>query len=161
MNRYSPRRGGIVVGQTYRRSGSRAQTIAIFVLLAALIAVLIVGLPSIRYRADARRLFAGRMLTECDLAVRQVTTLSRTSSSNSYATLASIRSELYAMSVLNQTEQGLSGSPLIEESYFTNLFYIIDQYYATLITNGTQTGNLQTELTQQINDLRNVVAAIE
>ena len=141
-----------------RRGGSRLQGIALLLLLALLAAGAVYAVPAVRYRSEAQRYFSARMLTECDDAVSNTTKLSRTASSNSYSTLAQIRSEVYAMDLLNQMNAGLpGGSFLIPESTLTGLYSLLDSYNSNLIT-GIATGDLQTELSGALNALRDMLS---
>lgn len=158
MNRYSNRRGNIVVPS--QRGGSRLAGIVAALLAVALIVLLFFAVPAMRYRAESRSLFIGRMLTEVEAAQKQVVNLSRTASNSSFSTLSAIRSEVYAADLLNQTERSLSGRELVSSSLFDALYATIDNYTAKIIS-GTTTGELQTELTQELDMLKTAVSAIE
>ena len=159
MNRYGTG-SRMVVGPT-GRSNRRALQLIALILAAAVIVLLIVGIPALRYQGESRSYAVSRMRTECESALREVNTLSRTSASSSAAILSRIRSEVYAMSVLNQAQQALGGSPLVEESLFTDLFGTIERYFSTLMLSGTNTANLQTEMAQQLTALGERVNSLE
>ena len=155
--RYSPART-LVAGS--RRGRSRLQGILALILAIALGVSLFIGLPAIRYRNEAEQFFALRMLTECDAAVSQLTRLSRTASVNSYSVLAEIRSRIRSAQILNETSSALGGRQLVPESAFETVYDTLDSYNNNLLV-GAMTANLQTELTDTLNGLRDTIAAAQ
>ncbi len=159
--RYHPRG---TQGEMGRTGSSRfpLQPILIAVLALALVTSLFFAVPSTDYRAGARSFLISRMRTECEAAVNASKMLSRTISSNSNAQLAYVRSGVYAMDVLNQTYAALEGegSYPIEPTTFTNLYAVIDSYYSRLAT-GTQTTDPMAALTEQLDALQTLVAALD
>ncbi len=159
--RYHPRG---TQGDLNRTGGNRfpLQPILIAVLALALVTSLFFAVPSTDYRAGARGFLLGRMHTECEAAVNASKMLSRTISSNSNAQLATVRSGVYAMDVLNQTYAALEGegSYPVDPTVFTNLYAVIDSYYSRLAT-GNQTTDPMAALTEQLDALQALVAALD
>ena len=147
MKRYSSR-NRLSVGDGGERL-RRIQTVAIVLLAIALTAALVTLLPGASYRADMHRYTVGQMLSECDDAVQQAARLSRTASSSSYDVLARIRSEVYAIDTLNETLHDVG-----------NESYLLDTYNGKLIT-GIQTGEQQTQLTNDLEALHRLIEAIQ
>ncbi|MBR1683995.1 MAG: hypothetical protein IJ708_02575 [Clostridia bacterium] len=152
MSRYHVRRRGTNRIYVDRRGrGGRAQTVLILLLLAALIIALVYMLPSYRMQQEEESLIRGRLLSECEAAVNRVQRLSRTAGSNSTITVAEIRSYLYAMDVLNQTHQSLTGRQLIPSSQFASLYGLIETYSSQLLA-GSDTGAMQTAITAALQE---------
>ena len=155
VSRYQVRRRG--TNRTFvdrRGPGSRLQGILILGLLAALIAGLIYAGPAVRQRSDENELVRGRLLSECEAAVTRVQRLSRTAGSNSSQTLGEIRSYIYTMDVLNQTHLSLTGKQLLDSGHFTTIYSLIDTYWSQLLS-GSDTGAMQTSLTNALSELKN------
>ncbi len=153
MSRYQVRRRG--TNRTFvdrRGTGSRLQGILVLVLVVALIVGLIYAGPAIKQRNDEDELVRGRLLSECEGAVTRVQRLSRTAGSNSSQTLGEIRSYIYSMDVLNQTHFSLTGKQLLDSSYFTTIYSLIDTYWSQLLS-GSDTGAMQTSLTNALSEL--------
>ena len=159
MKRYSSR-NRLSVGDGGERL-RRIQTVAIVLLAIALTAALVTLLPGASYRADMHRYAVGQMLSECDDAVQQAARLSRTASSSSYDVLARIRSEVYAIDTLNETLHDVGNeSYLIDPGVFTAMYSLLDTYNGKLIT-GIQTGEQQTQLTNDLEALHRLIEAIQ
>ena len=150
MSRYQVRRRG--TNRTFvdrRGTGSRLQGILVLVLVVALIVGLIYAGPAIKQRNDEDELVRGRLLSECEGAVTRVQRLSRTAGSNSSQT---IRSYIYSMDVPNPTHFSLTGKQLLDSSYFTTIYSLIDTYWSQLLS-GSDTGAMQTSLTNALSEL--------
>lgn len=145
-----------------RAHGFQWERLLCLVLLAALIAALCICVPSMKYREESRKLYIARMQTECDTALTYSKYLSRTASSNSNAQLAVIRSSIYSMDVVNQTYMTMEGegSYLVSQNTFSNLYNVLDNYFNKLTT-GTNTSDHQTELTQQLEALKQIVSRLD
>ena len=153
VSRYHVRRRGTNRIYVDRRGrGSRLQTIIILLLLAGMVLTLIYAFPGMNMKRDEAELIRARLLAECEAAVTRVQRLSRTAGSNSTLTLAEIRSYIYAMDVLNQTHQSLTGEVLIESSRFSNLYTLIESYSSQLLV-GSDTGNMQTAITNTLSEV--------
>lgn len=122
-----------------RRRISRIKNVLILLLAAALIALALIALPSLRNQQGERTLYIQRMQSECDEAVRQTTTLSRNAGADSAAILARVRCCLYAMRTVNNLAAQNGGQPLADETILT-LQNTVDRYLSFLTT-GMDTGN--------------------
>ncbi len=145
-------RGGMAEGTP--TLWQRARDILILLLIAAVIALAVLGAQAMAYRTNAHELLVKRIQTECGDALTLTASLSRTAGANSSATLGRIRSHVYAMDTLNELNVGLEGGNhfFVDESAFTALYSVLDDYVNKLIT-GMVTGDLQTALTEQLNAL--------
>ncbi len=160
MSRYHVRhRGTNRIYVDRRGRGGRFQGIVILILLIAFISALIYGLPAVRLQHEESELIRARLLTECEGAVNRVSRLSRTAGSNSTLTLAEIRSYIYAMDVINQTHQSLTGQQLVENSRFTSLYALLESYTSQLLS-GSDTGAMQTAITNALSELYQNVQAL-
>lgn len=159
--RYNPR-GGQREKHDAAQRGFRWQNVALPVLATALIITILVSAPGAGYRNNVKELFVARMQSECDTAINNVKYLSRTASSNSNAQLAVIRSNVYAMDVINQSYASLEGGGqyLIDPALFTSLYDVLDRYYNHLIT-GNNTAEQLTVLSEQLESLHTVTAALQ
>lgn len=136
------------------------QALFILALSVALVVSLVISIPSADYRKETRDLLIGRMQSECDAAMNAAKMLSRTISSNSNAQLASVRSSLYSMDVVNQTYAALeNGRYPISPNAFANLYAVIDSYYSALAT-GAQTTDAMASLTAQLEALQSAAAEL-
>ena len=147
------------LGQTRR---NRIKNILILLLVAALIAVASVAMPAVRNRNNARGLFIQRMQNEIATAIRLTTSLSRNAGANSAAILAQIRSNVYAIGVLNEVRIGEEGAGgrLLQEDQVTSLQSYIDNYLSFLTT-GMDTGEYQTNLQNSLETLQVQISALE
>ena len=140
---------------------NRIKNIVILVLLAGIITVTVIALPAIQSRSGARGLYIQRMQNEIATAVRLTTSLSRNAGASSAAILAQIRSNVYAISTVNQmsiASEGASGR-LIPEEELTSLQSSIDNYLQFLTT-GMDTGEYQTNLQNSLNTLQVQINAL-
>ncbi len=158
--RYSQVNTNTVPVNQIRRN--RIKNILILVLLLALAAVLVVSIPAMQKQNSARDLYIQRMQTEISDAVRQTTTLSRNAGADSAAILARIRSNLYAIRIINElniAQEGASGR-LLQEETLSTLQSSIDNYL-TFLTTGMDTGEYQTNLQNGLNDLQTTISALK
>lgn len=158
-NRYANGRKGNARAVEHSRM-DRVKTIAIILLMVALLGVGIAGGQAIAFRGDAENLMIARATTECGDAVNQVNTLSRSGGSDTAGALGKIRANVKAVEVLSGIRQSLYGQALAPQSMFNDLYAIIDSYSAKL-KNGTSTideltrlGDALTALQQLVLDVR-------
>lgn len=158
-HRYTSRAGGL--NPQGNRLKERLRTGLILLLVAAVVLLAVFGGRAMAYRSEAHTTFVSRMQTECGNAISQTSSLSRTAGANSSATLGRIRSHIYAMDTINQINVGLDGDGyLVSNDQFTALYELLDEYVTTLTT-GMATGDLQTSLTNSLNELYALVDALE
>ena len=119
-------------------------------------------MPAVRNRNNARGLFIQRMQNEIATAIRLTTSLSRNAGANSAAILAQIRSNVYAIGVLNEVRIGEEGAGgrLLQEDQVTSLQSYIDNYLSFLTT-GMDTGEYQTNLQNSLETLQVQISALE
>ncbi|MBR3495018.1 MAG: hypothetical protein IKH38_06265 [Clostridia bacterium] len=158
MRRYSSRPG--VSFSDGSASIRRTQAILILLLAVALAVSLILLLPSANYRRETEHYYVNRMLTECDDAVQQAKKLSRTASTSSYEILAQIRSEIYAIELMNQANQAAGGPLMLPQNVFDGFYQLFDNYFNRLNV-GSQTGELQTQLTADLDSLHLLIEALQ
>lgn len=149
----------VSLGQVRR---NRIKNILILLLVAALATMTAVALPAVRSRSASRTLYISRMQNEIATAVRLTTSLSRNAGANSAAILAQIRSNIYTIGVINDISIGQEGADgrLIQEEQITTLQSAIDNYLAFLTT-GMDTGEYQTNLQNNLNELQVIISALE
>lgn len=160
MYRYAPRTRGDRSGSSVVRQ--RLHSVLTLLLLAAVVALAIFGGNAMRYESSAHDLFIRKMQVECASAVQACNTLSRTAGSSSSSTLGKIRQHVYSMQTINELNVGLSGASgwLVQETYFSNLYAMLDEYENKLIT-GMTTGDAQTQLLQTLTNLYNLVLTLQ
>jgi len=139
---------------------NRVKNLIILLLAGCIAALLIIGIPAIRKNQDTRAFYIQRMQAECDEAVRQTTTLSRNAGADSAAILAKIRSNLYAIRVINSLNSGLGEKRLIEDEQVQSLQNTVDRYLSFLTT-GMNTGEYQTTLQNALADLQELISKLE
>lgn len=159
-HRYTSRAGGL--NPQGNRLKERLRTGLILLLVAAVVLLTVFGGRAMSFRSEAHATFVSRMQTECGNAISLTSSLSRTAGANSSATLGRIRSHIYAMDTINQINVGLEGGDgyLVNNDLFTALYALLDEYVTTLTT-GMATGELQTSLTNSLNELYALVDALE
>ena len=150
---------GMPVSQTRR---NRIKNILILVLIAALAAAVIVSVPALQKQSGTRGLLIQRMQNEISTAVRLSTSLSRNAGASSAATLAQIRSSIYAIITVNDLSIAMEGAEgrLIPEEQLTALQSSIDNYLAFLTT-GMDTGEYQTNLQNSLDALQVQINALK
>ncbi len=149
----------VSLGQVRR---NRIKNILILLLIAALVALATVAVPAVRSRSSARSLYIQRMQNEMASAIRLTTSLSRNAGANSAAILAQVRSNVYAIGVINSVsidQEGVNGR-LLQEDQITTLQSSIDNYLAFLTT-GMDTGEYQTNLQNALEELQVIISGIE
>ena len=124
---------------------NRIKNILIFLLLAALIALLVISLPLMRKQNDARASYILRIQTECEDAVRQAYTLSRNAGSDSASNLAKIRCNIYSIRIINDISTA-AGSQLLEKDSLMTIQNMVDRYQENVGAGGLRTGEYATTL---------------
>ena len=143
------------------RGGSqRARGIAILVLAVALAVALALLLPYTGDRGKAHGFHVSQMVEECNSAVATTKKLSRTASISSYDALARVRSNIYAIDTLNRAEHEITGKYLVPADIFPGLYELLDTYNGKLIT-GSQTGDLQTQLTGDLDQMHALIMQLQ
>ncbi len=156
--RYSQANGNALSLSQMKRN--RLKDLLILLLLAMLAAALVVGIPAVQQRSATRDLHIQRMRTECDEAIRQTSTLSRNAGADSAALLARIRSNIYAIRMMNTLSNAQGGGILISEDRMTTLLNTVDRYL-TYLTTGMETGEYQTSLQTALEELQEALNAIK
>ncbi len=142
--------GGAGNMMSARVGGRRWLGPAFVVALILLVCVGFFGGKAMLYQQQSEETFVNRMLTECNDALGQANSLSRSGGSDSSATLGRIRSSIRAAEVLNEVHNTIAGGYFIAPQTFTNLYAIIDSY-----TNNLKLGNVTMQ------DLTNLVSGLE
>ncbi len=153
-NRYAHSRSGARPVEHTR--ADRIKSIAIILLLVALLGVGIAGGRAIAFCGKAEDLLVSRAITECGTAVNQGTTLSRSGGSDTAGALGKIRANINAIDVLSEIRQTLYGREVAPEDTFTQLYEIIDSYSAKL-RNGTATIEELTHLNEALGELNSLL----
>ncbi len=156
--RHAPRAvQGISVSPQARE---RFKTILIVLLLAAVVALAVAGVPAMRFRSEMRSIYLQRIRSECSSALTQASSLSRTAGASTSSRLAQIRSCIYGMQTLSQMSVAASAGAIISEDWFRALYDTIDQYNTLLIT-GMTTSDLQTSLYNSLSVLQEQLSALD
>lgn len=141
-----------------QRKTLRVRNIIILILVIIIAVLCAVGIPALRSRSDNHTLFVQRIRSECDEALRYTNTLSRNAGADSAGLLAKIRSNVYAMDVINTlsiNQDGTAGT-LIPSADLTSVLNLIDQYQNVLIT-GMATGEQQTNLLNSLESISSIL----
>lgn len=163
MNRYRSGRGrstGSISVGTPARLATRARAVLATLMLAALAASLIIGLPAINAKNDTHEFIVRRMAIECRTAYDASQSLSLTGGADSYETLARIRSCVYGMEMMNNTAAVLEERALLEESEFSAVYRIVEQYNLALNKGTMTTAAYVTELQNTLGALYDTVLAL-
>lgn len=143
-----------------RGASQRVLGIVCLVLAVALAVALAVLLPRSGDRGRAHTFIVSQMLEECENAVSTTRKLSRTASISSYEAIARVRSSVYAVDTLNRAEHEATGQYMIPTETFTRIYDLLDNYNSKLIM-GSQTGDLQTQLTGELDQLHLLVENLQ
>ena len=156
--RYSQRNGeGLSLTQMKR---NRIKDIVILLLAAAVIAMAVFMIPTIKGQNEEREIYIHRFQMEAEEASRQTNSLSRTAGADSASILAKIRSNIYAVKKLNEHYSSQHGVPLLAEADLQEMVNMVDRYLAALTT-GITTGTYQTDLQATIDQLVEVLGTLE
>lgn len=154
---------GSVAGMSIdQKKTVRNRNIVILILVLIIVVLCILGIPALRTKSDNHTLFMQRMRSECDEAVRLTNTLSRNAGADSAGLLARIRSNIYAMDVINTlsvNQDGAAGA-MVDSTQLTSIINIIDQYQSVLIT-GMATGEQQTNLLNELDAVNTILYSAE
>lgn len=143
--------------QVYR---NRIRNILILLLLVVIGVLCYFGIPAIRRQGEQKTLFIQRMQAECDEAIRQTSTLSRSAGADSAAILARIRSNVYAIRTANNLSFSSGYGYLLADSEILAIQDSVDRYLSFLTT-GMDTGEYQTNLQNSLTGLRAMVSNLE
>ncbi len=145
------------------RSGklhSRIRDAVILLLAAAVVVLCVLGIPAMQARRDQRVQMIQRIQAECDEALRQTSSLSRSAGADSTAILARIRSSVYAIRTTNSLCSSFGYGWLVEDTTLQSIQESVDRYLSYLTT-GMDTGEYQTGLQNALANLQGVLAALE
>lgn len=144
------------------KNRNRAKNLLIAILVTVLVVLAVYGIPAIMSNRDMRTVYIRRMLSECEEAQRQTNSLSRNAGAGSSAILAKVRSNVYAIAVLNQMSTSLRGNtgPLISETVLDELKNSIDLFLNDLRT-GMDTGDSVTDLQNSLNQVQSIIEAMD
>ena len=134
---------------------NRIRNVIVILLVIALAVTLIITLPVMQNQSETRSLYIQKIQSEVDEALRQTTTLSRNAGADSAAILSRIRSNIYAIRMLNTVNSASGGRLLLEEERLTTLQNMVDRYL-TYLTTGMDTGEYQTALQVALTELQEI-----
>ena len=101
-----------------------------------------------------------RIQSECSEAIRQTSTLSRNAGADSAAILAKIRSNVYAIRVINALGNSSGFGFLVSEESVMTIQNLVDRYLS-YITTGMDTGEYQTSLQNALSELQGTLNQIQ
>ncbi len=156
--RYSQRNGDSLSLTQMKRN--RIKDLVILLLAAAVIAMAVFMIPTIKGQNEEREIYIHRFQMEAEEASRQTNSLSRTAGADSASILAKIRSNIYAVKKLNEHYSSQHGAPLLAEADLQEMVNMVDRYLAALTT-GITTGTYQTDLQATIDQLVEVLGTLE
>ena len=145
-----------------QRKRSRLKDVVIILLIIALAALAVVSYPALQSRSGSHDLYVLRMRSECDEAIRLTNTLSRNAGADSASILARIRSNIYAMTVINvfNNNQEVGNGDLVPTATLETILNTLEKYQTVLIT-GMDTGEQQTNLLNDLESVRLILEQIE
>ena len=132
---------------------SRFKDLIILLLVAALAASLIVGIPAFTKMGDVRGEYIQQMQKECSEALDKASRLSRTDGSDYRSDLTKILSNLYAIRSINNLYNSLNGKTLVSTDQLQTLLNTVDRYMSDINT-GLVTGINQTNLQNALEELQ-------
>ena len=138
---------------------NRIRNAIVILLLIALAVTLIITLPVMQNQSETRSLYIQKIQAEVDEALRQTATLSRNAGADSAAILSRIRSNIYAVRMLNTVNSASGGKLLLEEERLTTLQNMVDRYL-TYLTTGMDTGEYQSSLQVSLSELQEIARTL-
>jgi hypothetical protein len=138
---------------------NRIRNILIFLLLAALIALLVISLPLIRSRDNTRASYIQQIQKECRDAISDASTLSRTAGADSAANLSRIRSNIHSIRVVNNLSGADGNRVMLDDNQLMTIQNMVDRYLAYLTT-GMDTGEYTTSLQTALSELLETVSGL-
>ncbi len=156
--RYSQMNGNGVPQSQIKRG--RLKDLIILLLLGMLIAAAVIAIPAVRQRGGTHTIYVQRMQSECDEALRQTASLSRNAGADSAAILAKIRSNIYAIRLLNSLSTAQGDGALLDEDRILTLQNTVDRYLSYLTT-GMDTGEYQTNLQIALEELQAILSELK
>ena len=141
--------GGMPLSQINR---NRIKNIIIFLLLAALAAMLVISLPLMKNQGNSRSVYIQMIQKEFKEAAADSQTLSRTAGADSAATLSRVRSNLHTIRAVNSLSNATGNGQLLPDNQLQALQSMVDQYLVYLTT-GMETGKYTTDLQNALGEL--------
>ena len=143
-----------------QRFRNRLKNLVILLLIAALAALSVWSFPAVRNRENNRTNLVQRIQSECSEAIRQTSTLSRNAGADSAAILAKIRSNVYAIRVINALGNSSGFGFLVSEESVMTIQTLVDRYLS-YIPPGMDTGEYQTSLQNALSELQGTLNQIQ
>ena len=138
---------------------NRIKNILIFVLVAALAALLVISLPLIRNQENTRALYIQQIQNECQDAYNDTTMLSRTAGADSAAILSRVRSNIHTMRVVNSLSGAEGNRPLLEDERLLTMQNMVDRHLQYLTT-GMDTAEYTTSLQTALAELQEIAGSL-
>ncbi len=138
----------------------RVKNLLIILLAVALAATGIVCAKAVDFRSRTDENMASRIKSEVNSAVSLASNLSRSNGSETPAVLARIRANVHTAETINEMSYDLNGGNWVEAVIFTNIYSIIDSYFAKLNT-GTSTIQEQTDLALQLSNIQTLLKDVK
>ena len=139
---------------------NRIKNIIILLLIVALTVLLIISLPLIRNKGNVRTQYIQQLRRECQEAYNNTQTLSRTAGADSAEILASVRSNIHAMRVVNNLSANSGNGFLVDDSRLASLLSTVEEYMG-ILTTGMETGQYVTSLSTSLADLQAAISNLE
>ena len=139
---------------------NRIKNIIILVLIVALTVLLIISLPLIRNKGNVRTQYIQQLRRECQEAYNNTQTLSRTAGADSAEILASVRSNIHAMRVVNNLSGAGGNGYLVDDGRLSSLISMVEEYLG-ILTTGMETGQYVTSLSTSLADLQAAISNLE
>ena len=151
-NRYMDNRKHLSVGTGV--PAPRGRGIVMLILLALTVVLAVVSVTTIAKLSSVNSRNIAMMQEQCRDAVALATSLSRTASSSSAATLGKIRADVHAIDVINQMKMLQDGTnqAYVSTELISRIYTILDGYSNQLIT-GMSTMEEQTNLSAVLQEL--------
>ena len=132
----------------------RGRGIVMLILLALVVALAVVSVTTVAKLSSVNSRNIAMMQEQCRDAVALSTTLSRTASSSSAATVGKIRADVHAIDVINQMKMLQDGMnhAYVSTELISRIYTILDAYSNQLIT-GMSTMEEQTNLSAALQEL--------
>ncbi len=149
--------GAVPLSQVNR---NRIKNIIILLLIVALTVLLIISLPLIRNKGNVRTQYIQQLRRECQEAYNNTQTLSRTAGADSAEILASVRSNIHAMRVVNNLSGAGGNGYLVDDGRLSSLIGTVEEYLG-ILTTGMETGQYVTSLSTSLADLQAAISNLE
>jgi hypothetical protein len=139
---------------------NRIKNFLLLALAAAVVVLLVLSIPLVRERENARSLYIQQIQREIKDASNDTSTLSRTAGADSSAILSRVRSNIHTIRAVNSLSAAQGMGQLVDDERLQSIQNTVDRYLSYLTT-GMDTGEYTTSLQTALAELQEIAGALQ